>query len=281
MDILSNLNNAILYIENHLSDEIQIEEAAKIALESTDSFLRLFRTLTNMTVKEYIRKRRLTLAAYDLQYSSNKVIDIAVKYGWNSADAFCKAFYNQHKITPIQARDKCASLNIYPPVSFHIKIKGAEKMNFKIVKSQGMEVFGVTNYFAGDASQRFEKEHIMWSDEYDNTPKRISDGYDGVWYGIWNKGNYTIARAKEDTAFDNLESVQIKSAEYAVFTTETGGYAGDELPKLRSLIFDSWLPDSMYKQVDDYEIEVYHLWTDRAERRAKRYYEIWIPVEEK
>lgn len=73
----------------------------------------------------------------------------------------------------------------------------------------------------------------------------------------------------------------IPAGKYAVFTTEKGGYAGDELPKLRDLIFNSWMPGSEYRQKSDFELEVYHLWTNRTERREKRYYEIWVPVENK
>ncbi len=281
MELLKNLNSSVSYIENHLSDEIDLNEAARLACESADGFSKLFRSLTDMTVKEYIRKRRLTLAAYELQSSNGRVIDIAVKYGWNSADAFCKAFEGQHGITPTNARDESIPINAYPPVSFHITIKGAEKMNLKITEIPEFEVYGVTEKFGGTADERFEKEHIMWSENFSDTPKKLCSGFNGIWYGIWNKGNYTIARAKGDTDFEGLEKLTVPKGKYAVFTTEKGGYAGDELPKLNEQIFTSWLPDSEYVLKDDYLVEVYHLWTNRAERRAKRYYEIWIPIEKR
>ena len=105
MDILSRLNEAIVYIENHLCGEIDMNEIAKIACESADGFQRIFKTLTSMTVKEYIRKRRLSLAVSDIQNGDEKIIDIALKYGYESADSFRRAFESQHKITPTAARN--------------------------------------------------------------------------------------------------------------------------------------------------------------------------------
>ena len=151
------------------------------------------------------------------------------------------------------------------------------KMSIKTVDE--FEVYGVTEHFGGTSDERFEKERSMWDENYDNAPKRICNGYNGTWYGIWNNGDYTIARMKNDTEFDDLERIVIPGGQYAVFTSEKGGYAGNELPKLHELIYKSWLPTSVYKAKSDLEIEVFHLWTDRAERREKRYYEIWIPIE--
>lgn len=279
MDMVEQLNKAILYIESTLCDEIHLDTAAQIACVTKDSFLRFFSYMTGMTLNEYIRRRRLTLAAYELQGSRSKVIDVAVKYGWDSADAFTKAFIRQHGITPTQARDPYQPFKIYPPVSFFIMVKGAKKMNLRIVKTQEKRVLGISSKIGGTASERFTAEHTLWADDCDHIPQKICDGYDGVWYGIWNMGSYVIARDAENVTGANLETHVIPGGKYAVFTTQRGGYAGDELPELHDLIHHSWLPSSGYRQTDDFEVEVYHLWTNRAERREKRYYEIWIPVE--
>lgn len=120
----------------------------------------------------------------------------------------------------------------------------------------------------------------MWSVDAEHYPEKICNGYDGVWYGIWNNGLYSIARSKEDIEYNNLERIIIPAGKYAVFTTEKGGYAGSELPRLHDLIFNSWLPNSNYKIKKEYIIEVYHLATDKTERRKNRYYEMWIPIEQ-
>lgn len=279
VEILKELNGVSEYIENHITDDINISELAKITMQNSDGFLRLFTCIVGMTVNEYIRRRRLTLAVYDLQNSNEKVIDIAVKYGWNSCDAFRKAFFAQHGATPSKARDKSTPVKIFPPVHFEINVKGATNMNCKIVETKDLELYGITEVFGGTAGERFEQENIMWAADCRHIPEKICNGYDGVWYGIWNNGKYSIARAKEDTDFDNLERIVLKGGKYAVFTTEKGGYAGTELPKMHDLIFNSFLPNSKYNVKDDYIVEILHLATDKAERRKNRYYEICIPID--
>ncbi len=154
-------------------------------------------------------------------------------------------------------------------------------MNFKIVEKEEMIVHGFSKKLDVDADSRWNDERIMWSEESEHIPEKLCSGYDGIWYGIWNNGSYAIARNKEDVQADNTEQHTIPAGKYAVFATDKGGYAGDELPRLHNLIFESWLPNSNYTQKYDFELEVYHLWTDRTARRQKRYYEIWIPIENK
>ena len=133
MDVLKELNDVSMYIEEHITDDISIDELAKITMQSTEAFSRLFCYMVGMTVNEYIRRRRLSLAIDDLQNSDEKIIDIAMKYGWNSSDSFAKAFMNQHGITLTKARNKVDSVKIYPPVSFELNIKGAREMDFKML----------------------------------------------------------------------------------------------------------------------------------------------------
>ena len=261
--------------------EIDFGRAAQIACVTKDSFLRFFSYMTGMTLSEYIRRRKLSLAADELRNGNPKVIDVAVKYGWESADAFTKAFVRQHGITPTRARKPDIGIKIYPPASFYIMIKGATEMDFRIVNAEERKVYGITRTVGGKSSERFDAEHIMWADDCDNTPAKICDGYDGLWYGIWKSGTYSIARDKENVTGSQVQPLCIPGGTYAVFTTDRGGYAGEELPRLHRLIHDSWLPSSEYRQADDFELEVYHLWTNRAERREKRYYELWIPIEKK
>lgn len=279
MDILSRLNNAIDYIESHLCDEIDIEEISRIALYNPDGFNRLFSYLTSMTLTEYIRRRRITLSAYELRDTNNRIIDIATKYNFNSSDAFTKAFIKQHGITPSDFRLTKGALKIYPPISFHVLIKGAKEMNFRIVETSSIELRGLSKDFTGKASDRFPQEHLMWADHHDDVQNKICKTVPGTWYGIWNNGKYWIAKSQEEIQSEELEVIHIKGGKYAAFTTELGGFAGDVLPKLRELIFDSWLEDSGYVQTHDYEIEIYHLFS--KSEKEKRYYEIWIPIENK
>lgn len=280
MNILNELNEACNYIENNIENEIDIKEIARITNQSTDSINRFFVSMLGITIKEYIRKRRLSLAVYDLQNSDEKITDIAFKYGFNSYDSFCKAFLNQHNVTPTQAKNPSCEVNIFPPATFEINVKGAQKIKFKICDLEEFEVYGISKNFNCQSSDRFKQEMEMWSNDYEHYPEKICQDYDGIWYGIFENGKYSIARKKEDVEFNGLEKIKIKSGKYAVFTTDKGGYAGDELSKTHDLIFNSWLKDTQYNIKREYIIEVFHLATDREKRRKNRYYEIYIPINE-
>ena len=280
MNILNELNEACNYIENNIENEIDIKEIARITNQSTDSINRFFVSMLGITIKEYIRKRRLSLAVYDLQNSDEKITDIAFKYGFNSYDSFCKAFLNQHHVTPTQAKNPSCEVNIFPPATFEINVNGAQKIKFKICDLKEFEVYGISKNFNCQSSDRFKQEKEMWSNDYEHYPEKICQGYDGIWYAIFENGKYSIARKKEDVGLDGLEKIKIKSGKYAVFITDKGGYAGDELSKTHDLIFNSWLKDTQYNIKREYIIEVFHLATDKAKRRKNRYYEIYIPINE-
>lgn len=277
MDVLKRLNDAIEYIEKHLCDDIVMDEVSRISLCTPDGFNRFFSYMTSMTLNEYVRHRRLTLAAYELRDTNSKVIDIAVKYNFNSVDTFTKAFVKQHGITPTNARLPESPLKIYPPISFHISIRGAKKMDFRIVETNSIVLRGISKKFTGKAAERFQQEHTMWADHHEDVQNKVCITISGIWYGIWDNGTYWIAKPQEEVPNGQLDDVIIGKGKYAVFTTGFGGFAGDEIPKLRELIFDSWLADSGYILTRDYEIEVYHLFP--KSEKSKRYYEIWIPVE--
>lgn len=290
MEMLEHWNAAIAYIERNLCTECDPGRAAAgIACVTEDSFLRFFSYMTGMTLSQYIRRRRLTLAAQEMRESTLRVIDIAVKYGYDSADAFSRAFAKQHGATPAAYRKNGGWLKVYPPVSFHITVKGAVEMDCRMMESPGIEAFGVSKRFDGQGYPTREAlRHIMWDRDCENVPGQICEGewnqpgntaYDGVWYGIWRDGNYMIAREKKETQNRRLESQRLPAGTYAAFRTKRGGLVWEEFPKLFALAFDSWLPPSGYRQKGDLAIEVLHLWTDRSLRQANRYYELWVPVE--
>ena len=289
MNMLKQLNSAIEYIEANLCAEFDLDTAAGIACITADSFIRFFSYMTGMTLTEYIRRRRLTLAAQDLQHSKTPIIDIAIKYGYDSAAAFSRAFAKQHGITPSVYRKDGGSLKVYSPASFHIMIKGAKEMDFRIIKLADTIVYGVSGRYEGQGYKtREELRHSMWANNCDDVPGQLCEGgwnqpgstsYDGVWYGIWQDGKYMIAREKADVKTLEVEARTLPAGTYAAFKTECGGLAWEEFPKLFELIFDSWLPASEYKQKYDLAIEVLHLWTDHDLRQKNRYYEVWIPVE--
>lgn len=136
MSWLEDITSSIKYIEGHLTDELTLEKiAAKINL-SPFYFQKGFSILCGITVSEYIRNRRLSLAGRDLQTDGVKVIDVAMKYGYDSPDSFTKAFTRFHGITPAQAKSGDGELKNYLPLKIHVSMKGGFEMECKIVKKR-------------------------------------------------------------------------------------------------------------------------------------------------
>ena len=131
MEWITRLNNAINYIEEHLCDTVDYDEIAKLACCSTYHFQRMFAYMADTTLSEYIRRRRMSKAAVDLQSGSEKIINIALKYGYDSPTAFNRAFKSIHGAAPSQIKADGISIKAFPPISFKITIKGAEKWNTK------------------------------------------------------------------------------------------------------------------------------------------------------
>lgn len=290
MDMLRQLNAAMEYIEANLRGRPDFREAARLACVAEGSFARFFSYMTGMTLKEYVRRRRMSLAAQDLRRGS-RVIDVAVRYGYDSADAFSRAFAMQHGVAPSAYRKNGGSLKICPPASFYIQVRGAREMNFRMIELSEITVSGVSMQFDGQGYKtREELRHRMWADDCEDIPGRICGGRwdqsgstacDGVWYGIWQDGRYMIARETGGQGCASLEGRSLPAGMYAAFQTGCGGLAWEEIPRLTELVLESWLPSSEYRRKGDLIIEVLHLWTDRETRRKNRYYEVWLPVERK
>ncbi|MEK5035531.1 AraC family transcriptional regulator [Paenibacillus sp. FSL R7-0302] len=132
MDWLNRFNKAIDYIESNLDNEIDYSYIAKIACCSEFHFSRMFSSLANVTLAEYVRRRRLTKAAFEVQKHSAKITDISMKYGYSSPDAFTRAFRQLHGVTPASVRESNVQLKAYPRMSFQITIKGVSEMEYRI-----------------------------------------------------------------------------------------------------------------------------------------------------
>jgi AraC family transcriptional regulator len=155
MDWLDRMNSAMEYIETNLANNISYDQIAQKACCSTYHFQRMFPFITGISLSEYIRRRRLTLAAFELQTTDIKVIDVAMKYGYDSPEAFARAFKNLHGTIPISARDNGVSLKAYPRMTFHISIKGDVEMNYRIEQRGPFEMFGVYGLINSDLKTAF------------------------------------------------------------------------------------------------------------------------------
>ncbi|WHY78629.1 AraC family transcriptional regulator [Neobacillus sp. WH10] len=132
MDWLERMNNALDYIENHLDEELDYKKIAQVAFCSEYHFSRMFSAISGISLSEYIRRRRLTLAAFEIQKSDIRIIDLAMKYGYDSADSFSRAFQKTLGLKPSDARNKGVQLKAFPRISFQISIKGDTEMEYRI-----------------------------------------------------------------------------------------------------------------------------------------------------
>lgn len=135
MDWITRLNNTILHIEEHLTGEIDYAALSQLACCSSFHYQRMFAYMADIPLSEYIRRRRMTLAAADLQ-SGEKIIDVALKYGYASPTAFNRAFQGVHGVAPSLAKDSGVPLKSFSPIRFKITIKGAEGMEYRIEKKR-------------------------------------------------------------------------------------------------------------------------------------------------
>lgn len=148
MDFLDRMNDTVNYIKSNLNNSISYEKNARISCCSIHPFGRIFSYIVGMSLSDYIRRRRLTLAAFDLQSSNAKVIDIAFKYAYESPNSFTRAFVELHGITPKQARCKGVHLKSFPKLSFQITISGGIEMDYRIEKKDEIKAVGLRWGFA-------------------------------------------------------------------------------------------------------------------------------------
>ncbi len=133
MDWIQSMQKAINYIEENLHDDLDLEQIVENVYSSSANFQRIFSIITGMTIGDYIRYRRLTLAGKELAALNNKIVDIALKYGYETAESFSKAFLRFHGITPSAAKKSGNNLKNFAPLSIQIDIRGGFNMQRKLI----------------------------------------------------------------------------------------------------------------------------------------------------
>lgn len=299
MEDLLKINNALEYIESNLTGQINISDVAKIAYCSTYNFQRMFSFLTDIPLSEYIRNRRLSLAALDLQKSYMHVGDVADKYGYNSPTAFTRAFTAFHGLTPHEARQPGATLVSYPRISFSVTIKGGQGLEFRIENKEGFDVFGIEVIASTKSSEIFEEPSRLWSASLNNgnlakilqiskkTIPHLPADSDRV-YGVINYRYiddehfaYMIC-SYDDGSIDTSEytTAHIPAQTYVIIKSEEIQIGNPEsappcVQKVQSRFYSEWLPVSGYEKTDGPEIEVYF---ELPGNLHKGYVELWFPV---
>ena len=154
MDWIERLNDAVKYIEENLSSDIDYSLAAQRACCSLYHFQRMFSYISGIPLSEYVRRRKMSLAAADI-IGGEKIIDVAVKYGYSSPTAFNRAFKSVHGVAPSDARSCGTVLKSYPPLVFKITVKGVYEMNYRIEKKDAFRVVGVSSPMETDMEKNF------------------------------------------------------------------------------------------------------------------------------
>lgn len=282
MEWISRLNSTINYIEDHLSDTVDYEELAKIACCSTYHFQRMFAYMAEVPLSEYIRRRRMSKAAVDLQGDTEKIVDIALKYGYDSPTAFNRAFQSVHGIAPSLVKKEGVNVKAFPPISFKITIKGAEEMDYRIEKRDAIRIVGVSQPLYHEIEKNFDIVPKMWNQAaMDGTLSKLAGMMDSEPRGMLGVGvcgteeewKYFIASASSQQVDDTMEEYQIPAATWAIFSGEGTGQSIQELLKR---IITEWLPTSGYEYGNVPDIEVY---INPDPQNTK--YEAWIGVVKK
>lgn len=277
MDWITRLNGTINYIEEHLTEDIDYMELAQIACCSSFHYQRMFAYMAGVPLSEYIRRRRMTLAVADLQ-SGDKIIDVALKYGYASPTAFNRAFQSIHGVAPSQAKKSGVAFKSFSPIGFKITIKGAEEMEYRIEKRDAFRIVGISRPLSKELEENFQTVPTMWyeagsSGLIQKLMPLMNSAPMGV-LGVSACANdedwrYFIA-VSTDAPKGEFDEYTVPAATWAIFYGEGTNLSIQELEKR---IVMEWLPSSGYEYTNAPEIEVY-LNTDP--QNAK--FEVWVPV---
>ncbi|USB33069.1 AraC family transcriptional regulator [Paenibacillus sp. YPG26] len=284
MDWLNRMNHAIEMMENRMEEPFDIGEAAKAAYSSPFHFQRMFHMLTSMTVAEYMRKRRLTLAAQELASSGSKVLDIALRFGYESPESFSKAFRKLHGVSPSEARNPGVTLKAFPRISFHLSLKGDQGMDYRIVEQEEYEVAGKLIQVTTRDGENHRDIPKFWEVcNTDGTSDRLfSIAEDKALRGICldmqqeqELFNYMIgARVSPGTPLEEGFTVRtIPASTWAVFTS-VGPMPG-AIEDVWIRVFQDWFPSTGYEHAAGPEIELYPMGDVSSDSYQC---EVWIPV---
>lgn len=284
---LVNLNRALQYIEENFDAEMDLKEAARLACCSEYHFSRMFSFLAGITLSEYVRRRRLTLAAFELQTGNMRILDVAVKYGYGSADAFSRAFQSLHGFAPSLVKSQVGSIKAYPRMTFQLTIQGGNAMNYRVVEKESFRIVGITKrvpiQFHG-VNAEIESMARSLTPEDIAQLKALSDiEPQGM---VQASVNFSEGRMEEKGTVDHyigvatskecpepFAKVEVAATTWAIF--EAVGPFPETLQNVWGRIYSEWFPSASYELAKGPEM-VWHESKDFSSPTFRS--EIWIPV---
>lgn len=286
MDTLKQMNKAMKYVEENLMGEIDFDEMSRIAYCSEYHFRRMFSFLAGMPLGEYIRRRKLSVAAVMLSEKNNKIIDIALQLGYSSPDAFSKAFQAMHGIVPSSVKKGNIILKAFPPMTFQLTIKGGNEMDYRIVEKDAFKIVGlkkrITLIFEGTNHQIDSIVQGLTAENIKELKSLCDIEPKGMLSVSTNFSERTVEGSKLDQyvgvattkeASDQWDVLEVDAANWAVFTAI--GEFPKELQDTWARIYSEWFPTSGYELTGGPEI----LWNESPDTSKSNYKsEIWVPV---
>lgn len=285
MEWLERLNKSIDYIEKNLEGEIDFNQAAKIAYCSTFHYQRMFSYMAGIPLSEYIRRRRMTAAALELQSSNVKIIDLALKYGYESPTSFNRAFQSVHGVAPSVAKEKGVRLKAYSRMVFLISIKGDTEMNYVIEKKDAFRIVGVKEHMALNVDENMSRVPVLWAETFQNGSfEKICSLAYGEPSGILGVStcmngkdlDYYIASVTNQPVPENMHEYIIPATTWAIF--ECIGPMPTAIQEMQKRIVSEWLPTSGFEYADAPDIELYPAGDVTSPSYRS---EIWLPVTKK
>lgn len=290
MDWTTGIQNAINYVEDHLNEEIDYEMVARQAASSSFYFQKIFHILCGMSLGEYIRNRRLALAGSELKTSSHKVIEVALKYGYDNPESFSRAFSKFHGISPTEAKKENAKLRSFSRISLKLIVNGGNIMDYKIIKKGPFDLIEKAETHTLKNKENLRTIPEFWNRahtdktidqllEHTNNPKYIF----GICYGNGKEKNpetfeYAIAALcdKDIEVPEGFRKTTIPARTWAIF--EVKGPMPQSIQEKWEEIVTSFFPTSGYVPTYEMDIEAYTNGNmDSEDYRS----EIWVPIMEK
>lgn len=286
------LNEAIGHIEENITESISVDEMARFMNISPYYFQKLFSVLCGCTVGEYIRKRRLTLAGSELYASDKKVIDIALKYGYDTPEGFARAFVRFHGVSPNKVKNGESKPKKFSKLSVSILLKGGENMDYRIEKKKGFKILAKTQRFSKIDNVEGRRDIPGFWDECskDGTVARLEkvaekDGVTGgALIGLCMEDStvlkdfpYSIGcEYRGQSLGTEYQMYDIPEATWAIF--DVTGTMPDAIQEIWHRIFTEFFPTSEYRPSGNLDLELY----SNGDMSDPNYHsEIWIAVKKK